>query len=94
MGGDGDTAGNPPLLPPPEPQSDATLLELGAATLKVSGIFEIPGRTHVMINGRSYKEGDVVPAQIKGETIYLRVREIARRSVILALNEAETTLKF
>lgn len=91
----GEGEGTPGLpLPPPEPQSDAILLEQGAGTLKVSGIFEIPGRTHVMINGRSYKEGDVVPAQVKGETIYLRVREIGRRSVTLALNEAEATLKF
>jgi hypothetical protein len=76
------------------PGASLALLQQGAATLKVSGIFEIGGRAHLVINARPYKEGDVVQAQVRGETVYLRVKEIARRSVTLALNEAEMTLKF
>ena len=81
-------------LPPPEPASDLAILEKGASTLKISGIFEIAGKSHLVINARPYKEGDAVPAQVNGETVYLRVRTIARRSVTLALNSAEMTLKF
>ena len=79
---------------PTEPATDLAILEKGAATLKVSGIFEIAGKSHLVINGRPYKEGDVVPTQINGEAVYLRVRTIGRRNVTLALNSAEMTLKF
>jgi hypothetical protein len=79
---------------PPEPASDLATLEKGAATLKISGIFEIGGRSHLVINGRPYKEGDVVATQVNGDTVYLRVRTIARRNVTLTLNAAEMTLKF
>jgi len=76
------------------PGASLALLQQGAATLKVSGIFEIGGRAHLVINARPYKEGDVVQTLVRGETVYLRVKEIAKRSVTLALNEAEMTLKF
>jgi hypothetical protein len=36
----------------------------------------------------------VVQTTIAGETVYLRVREIGKRSVILALNDADITLSF
>ncbi len=70
------------------------LLQQGAATLRVSGTLEIGGRSHLVINKRPYKQGDVVPAVVEGETIYLRVREIGRRTVTLVLNDAEMTLKY
>lgn len=80
--------------PASEPESDLAVLQRSAATLKISGIFEIGGTSHLVINARPYKQGDVVPTQVNGETVYLRVRIIARRAVTLALNEAEMTLKF
>lgn len=70
------------------------LLQQGAATLRVSGTLEIGGRSHLVINKRPYKQGDVVPAVVEGETIYLRLREIGRRTVTLVLNDAEMTLKY
>lgn len=76
------------------PGSSLALLQQGAATLKVSGIFEIGGRAHLVINSRPYKEGDVVQTLVQGETVYLRVKEISKRSMTLALNDAEMTLKF
>ena len=78
----------------PAAVADLTLLQDSAATLRVSGVFEIGGRSHLVINARPYKEGDVVQTQVKGEAVYLRVREISKRSVTLELNEAELTLKF
>ena len=47
-----------------------------------------------MINGKPYKDNEVVQAQVQGETIYLRLRQISRRGVTVVLNEAEMTLKF
>ena len=78
----------------PDVASDLSLLQQSAATLRVSGVFEIGGRSHLVINARPYKEGDVVQTQVQGEAVYLRVREIAKRSVTLELNDAELTLKF
>jgi hypothetical protein len=78
----------------PAAVEDLSLLQESAATLRVSGVFEIGGRSHLVINARPYKEGDVVQTQVKGEAVYLRVREISKRSVTLELNEAELTLKF
>lgn len=100
-------AGQPVVAPAPaenKPEAPAepangesrnlALLQQGAATLRVSGTLEIGGRSHLVINKRPYKQGDVVPAVVEGETIYLRVREIGRRTVTLVLNDAEMTLKY
>ena len=73
---------------------DLTLLQEGVATLKVSGVFEVAGKQHLVINSRPYKEGDVVPAQAQGQPVYLRIRQIAPHLVTFALNNTEMTLKF
>lgn len=69
------------------------LLQQAAATLKVTGNLESGGQFRVMINSRPYQEGDLVPTLVAGETVYVRVKEISGRSVTLALNDAEMTLK-
>lgn len=76
------------------PSSDVRLLQDAAATLKVSGIFEIGGKQHLVINSRPYKEGDVIQTQVQGNTVYLRVRQISRNSMVLVLNQAELAVKF
>ena len=76
------------------PGASLTLLQQGVATLKVGGTIALGGRTHLVINTRPYKEGDIVQTQVLGKTVYLRVKEIAKRSVTLALNDAEMTLKY
>ncbi|MSU71074.1 MAG: hypothetical protein EXS43_01865 [Opitutus sp.] len=63
-------------------------------TLRVSGIFEIGGKQHLVINSRPYKEGDVIQTQVQGNTVCLRVRQIARNSMVLVLNQAKLTVKF
>ena len=78
----------------PEAVSNLTRLQESVSTLRVSGVFEIAGRSHLVINARPYKEGDVVQTQVQGEAVYLRIREISRRSVTLELGDAEMTLKF
>ncbi len=79
---------------PVAPMDNLALLQQAAASLKISGVFEMGGRSHLVINARPYKQGDVIPAMARGERIYLRVREISRGSVTLVLNEAELTLKY
>ena len=81
-------------VPPPPSSTNLAILQQAVATLKVSGVFEIGGKSHLVINARPYKEGDVVQTLVQGETIYLRVREISKRSVTLVLNDAEMTLRF
>ena len=81
-------------VPDRMPSSNLALLQQGAATLKLGGTLEIGGSARLVINARTYKEGDVVQTQVRGEAIYLRIKEIAGRSVTLSLNDAEMTLKF
>ncbi len=90
----GDPGAEEFITPAPGPGASLALLQQGAATLKVSGIFEIGGQSHLVINARPYKEGDVVQTLVQGETVYLRLKEIAKRSVTLSLNDAEMTLKY
>jgi hypothetical protein len=78
----------------PDPVSNLSLLQQSVATLRVSGVFEIGGRTHLVINARPYKVGDFVQTQVKGEAIQLRVGKILNRSVTFELNDAELTVKF
>jgi len=76
------------------PGSGLALLQQAAATLKVTGIIEIEERAHLIINARAYKAGDLVKTQVSGEAVYIRVKEIDKRSVTLSLDDAEMTLKF
>ncbi len=79
---------------PAAPADALAQLQQAAATLKVSGVFEKGGRSHLVINARPYQQGDVVQTLVQGEKVYLRVKEIAKRSVTLALHDVEMTLKF
>ena len=74
--------------------SDLTRLQESVATLKVSGTFEKDGRLYLVINAKPYKNNDVITTQVRGEPVYLRVRQISGRGVTLTLDEAEITLKF
>lgn len=80
--------------PAPPPADTLTLLQQAVATLKISGVFERAGRSHLVINARPYKEGDVLQTQVKGEPVYLRVKKIIKGGVTLDLNGAETVLNY
>lgn len=97
--------GTRPVAPVPEgvvaedaapalPADNLAQLQQATATLKVSGVFEKGGRAHLVINARPYQQGDVVQTLVQGEKVYLRVKDISKRSVTLALHDAELTLKF
>jgi hypothetical protein len=86
-----------PALGEPVPVASATdlaRLQGAVATLKVSGTFEKDGRLYLVINAKPYKDNDVIQTQVQGEPVYMRVRQVSRRSVTVVLNEAEMTLKF
>ena len=84
-------AGKPSV---PVTNADETLVQQAAATLKISGVFEIAGRSHLVINARPYSQGDVVQTQLQGETVNLRIKEIKKRSVTFTLRDAEMLLSF
>lgn len=98
IGGDAAT----PMLPtgpgetaPVDPTSrDALLLRQAAATIKVTGVVNIAGRMHIAVNQSTYREGALIPVQLPGETVFLRVGEITMRSATLRLEDAELTIKF
>jgi hypothetical protein len=86
-----------PLSPAAEPEppgSDFTRLQESVAALKFGGTLERGGHLYLMINGKPYKDNEVVQAQLQGETVYLRLRQISRTSVTVVLNDAELTKKF
>jgi len=74
------------------PDSDEGMLQLGAATLKIGGLVVREGSAQIGINGGLYKEGDVIPARVRGTLVYFRIRHITNDSVTISLNDAELTL--
>jgi hypothetical protein len=84
----------PAVAEPSEASSDLTRLQESVATLKVGGTLERDGKLYLLINGKQYKDNDVIPTQVRGESVYLRVRSISRRGMTVALNDAEMTLRF
>lgn len=81
-----------PIAPGIAPDSDEGMLQMGASTLKISGLVVREGSAQIGINGGLYKEGDVIPARVRGTLVYLRIRHITADSITLSLNEAELTL--
>lgn len=73
---------------------DIQLLRLAVATIKITGVVDIAKRMHIAVNQSTYREGAVIPVQLPGEMVFLRVGEITQKSVTLRLGEAEETLKF
>jgi hypothetical protein len=90
------TASDGRSVPTPveQPATDQTLLQEAAATLKVGGVFEIRGKQHRTVNGRPYKEGDIIPTQVQGQALYLKIKTLGPKSMTLVFKEAETTLNF
>jgi hypothetical protein len=88
------TAGGPSaaVTPGVAPDSDEGMLHMGASTLKIGGLVVKEGSAQVGINGGLYKEGDVIPARVRGTLVYFRIRHITTDSVTISLNDAEMTL--
>jgi hypothetical protein len=73
---------------------DIELLRQAAATIKITGVVNIAKRMHIAVNQSTYRVGGLIPVQLPGEMVFLRVVEITQKSVTLRLGAAEETLKF
>lgn len=73
---------------------DELLLRQAAATIKVTGVVNVANRMHIAVDRSTYREGGVIPVQLPGEMVFIRVTEITPRSAVLRLREAELTIKF
>ena len=73
---------------------DILLLRQAAATIKVTGVVNVANRMHIAVDRSTYREGGVIPVQLPGEMVFLRVAEITPRSAVLRLRDAEMTIKF
>ncbi len=73
---------------------DVLLLRQAAATIKVTGVVNVANRMHIAVDRSTYREGGVIPVQLPGEMVFLRVGEVTPRSAVLRLRDAELTIKF
>ncbi len=80
------------VAPGVAPDSDEGMLQLGASTLKLGGYVVKEGSAQIGINSGLYKEGDVIPARVRGALVYFRIRHITPDSVTISLNDAELTI--
>ena len=68
---------------------DAEILAYYAPTLKISGLVQLNGRAHLIVNQSPYKEGDVIPLKGKDKTVYyLKVIHIEARELTVGYNDA------
>ncbi len=70
------------------PFSDIAALTRYAAELRVSGVLDIGGRPHLVINSSAYREGDLVKVRDTDPIDFIRVIRIAPRSMTLGYGEA------
>ena len=88
------------MPPPVVANDDLATLQQAVASLKVRGVVQLGTRLQLVINSGpgkegTYKEGDIINVSLpRVDAVHVRVRQITRNTVTLALNEAETVLKF
>ena len=81
-------------VPPAGPdESDADTLAKFVATLKVSGVTVLNGRSLLTLNQTLCKAGDTIPLEIKGHTVYIQVLKITADELTLRLNEDEQVVR-
>ena len=68
---------------------DAGILAYYAPTLKISGLVNLNGQAHFIINQSPYKKGDVILIKGKDKSVlYLKVVNIEPRELTLGYNDA------
>lgn len=68
---------------------DAEILAYYAPTLKISGLVNLNGQAHFIINQSPYKKGDVILIKGKDKSVlYLKVVNIEPRELTLGYNDA------
>ena len=80
--------------PMPTTLSDEQILAYAVARLRISGLVERSGVTHLLINSASYKEADLIPLRASGDTVYyIRLVRIANGEVTFGYNDHALTVK-
>ena len=80
--------------PMPTTLSDEQILAYAVARLRISGLVQRGGVTHLLINSASYKEADLVPLRASGDTVYyIRLVRIADGEVTFGYNDHALTVK-
>jgi hypothetical protein len=80
--------------PIPATLDDEQILAYAVARLRISGLVERGGITHLLINSASYKEADLVPLRVSGDTVYyIRLVRIADGEVTFGYNDYTLTIK-
>lgn len=80
--------------PMPTTLDDEQILAFAVARLRISGLVERSGVTHLLINSASYKESDLIPLRASGDTVYyIRLVRIADGTVTFGYNDHALTVK-
>jgi hypothetical protein len=85
-----------PVEPVPIPTTldDDQILAFAVARLRISGLVQRGGVTHLLINSASYKEADLVPLRAGGDTVYyIRLVLIGDSEVTFGYNQSTLTVK-
>lgn len=85
-GGPAQPAG--PAGPGVPVEDDLSILARYAATLRISGVVEIGGRSQLVINGTPFKEGDLVKVLRTEPPEYLKLIGISRNEITLGFRAA------
>jgi hypothetical protein len=81
-------------IPIPTTLDDQQILAYAVARLRISGLVERGGVTHLLINSASYKEADLVPLRVGGDTVYyIRIVRIADGMVTFGYNDFALVVK-
>lgn len=80
--------------PIPATLDDDQILAYAVARLRISGLVQRGGVTHLLINSSSYKESDLVPLRATGDTVYyIRVLRIGDTEVTFGYNQSSLSVK-
>lgn len=80
--------------PIPTTLDDDQILAYAVARLRISGLVQRGGVTHLLINSASYKESDLVPLRASGDTVYyIRIVLIGETEVTFGYNQSTLTVK-
>ena len=81
------------VLPTEADESDAGTLVKFAAKLKVSGVTILNGQLLLSLNQTLSKTGDIIPYEINGHTVYIRVLKITPDELTIGLNQEQLIVR-
>ncbi|MDQ5977684.1 MAG: hypothetical protein QG602_656 [Verrucomicrobiota bacterium] len=80
--------------PIPTTLDDDQVLTYAVSRLRISGLVQRAGVTHLLINSASYREADLIPLRASGDTVYyIRLVRIADTEVTFGYNQSSLTVK-